>query len=89
MLQIIRRVEVEGGFTLRLTFADGTAGLIRLADAVRQGGVFAKLADPAIFAQVTIGDRGRSLEWPGEIDLCADALWLELQQPAPADAPAA
>jgi hypothetical protein len=23
-----------------------------------------------------VGERGRSLEWPDEIDLCADALWF-------------
>ena len=40
-------------------------------------GVLAVLADPTIFAQVRIGERGRSLEWPGEIDFCADALWFE------------
>lgn len=47
-------------------------------------GVFAAFADPAFFAQVTVGDRGRSLEWPGEIDMCADALWFENH---PEDAP--
>ena len=40
-------------------------------------GVFSALADPGVFALVRIGARGRSLEWPGEIDFCADALWFE------------
>ena len=40
-------------------------------------GVFAPLADPAFFARVAVGRRGRSLEWPGELDFCADALWFE------------
>jgi hypothetical protein len=47
-------------------------------------GVFAAFADPAFFVQVSVGERGRSLEWPEEIDLCADALWFETH---PADAP--
>ena len=47
-------------------------------------GVFAALAEPAVFAQVRVGEWGRSLEWPGEIDFCADALWFETH---PADAP--
>jgi hypothetical protein len=85
MLHVIRGVEVEPSFTLRLTFADGARGVIRLADAIRHGGVFERLADPVVFAQVRIGDRGRCLEWPGMIDLCADALWLEIQQQAPTD----
>jgi hypothetical protein len=85
MLHVIGAVEVEPNFALRLTFGDGVGGVIRLADVIRRGGVFARLADPAVFAQVRIGDRGRCLEWPGKIDLCADALWLEIQQQAPTD----
>jgi len=40
-------------------------------------GVFATLADPTTFAQVQMGERGRSLVWSGEIDFRADALWFE------------
>jgi hypothetical protein len=47
-------------------------------------GVFRAFCDPAFFAQVRVGDYGRSLEWPGELDLCADALWFEVH---PSDAP--
>ena len=47
-------------------------------------GVVAAVTDPEIFAQVRVGERGRSLEWPGEIDFCADALWFETH---PSDAP--
>ena len=44
----------------------------------------ATVDDPAVFTQVHVGERGRSLEWPGEIDFCADALWFEIH---PAGAP--
>jgi hypothetical protein len=40
-------------------------------------GVFARMADPTVFMQVAIGEHGRSLGWPGEIDFCADALGFE------------
>jgi hypothetical protein len=40
-------------------------------------GVFRARRVPAFFAQVRVGDHGRSVEWPGELDLCADALWFE------------
>ena len=40
-------------------------------------GVFRALADASVFALVRVGDGGRSLEWPGDIDFCADALWFE------------
>jgi hypothetical protein len=53
-------------------------------DRVVGRGVFATLADPAVFAQVRVGERGRSPEWPGEIDFCADALWFVAH---PEDAP--
>jgi Protein of unknown function (DUF2442) len=47
-------------------------------------GLFRAFRDPAFFAQVRVGDHGRSLEWPGELDVCADALWFEAH---PLDAP--
>jgi hypothetical protein len=47
---------------------------------VERGGVFAKLADPRFFAQAAVGERGRYIEWPGELDFCADALWEQGRQ---------
>ncbi|GGA31829.1 DUF2442 domain-containing protein [Okeania sp. KiyG1] len=29
------------------------------------------------FSQVKLGEGGRYIEWDGEIDFCADALWFE------------
>ncbi|PPQ28693.1 DUF2442 domain-containing protein [Rhodopila globiformis] len=66
-----------------LTWANGettTHNLQHLSDK----GVFRALRDPTFFARVRVGDHGRSLEWPGELDLCADALWFEAH---PLDAP--
>ena len=62
--------------SVRLTWADGSTSLAHF-DHVIGKGVFAPLADPAFFGKVTVGRRGRSLEWPGELDFCADALWFE------------
>ncbi len=62
--------------TVRLSWANGettVASFRHLADR----GIFAPLADAVFFAQVRIGERGRSLEWPGERDFCADALWFQ------------
>jgi hypothetical protein len=66
-----------------LTWANGETTVNRFGDLIGKG-VFAAVADPAIFAQVHVGERGRSLEWPGAIDFCADALWFATH---PADAP--
>lgn len=69
--------------SVTLVWANGATTVSRFDHLVGRG-VFAPLADPAVFAQVHVGERGRSLEWPGEIDFCADALWFEAH---PEDAP--
>ena len=78
MLQVIAEVQVEAGRGLRLRFADGLTGLVSLEILTAPGGMLAQLADPAYFAKVTIGYGGRALVWPGEVELCADALWLRV-----------
>jgi hypothetical protein len=70
-------------YSVAVTWANGETTVNRFGHLVGKG-VFAAAADPAVFAQVRVGERGRSLEWPGEIDFCADALWFEAH---PADAP--
>ena len=62
---------------LKLRFDDGVEGVVDLSADVGKG-VFAAWQDPKHFASVKIEHGGRSLEWPGEIDLCADALYLEI-----------
>ena len=69
--------------SVTVTWANGETTVNRFGHLVGKG-VFAAVTDPAVFAQVRVGERGRSLEWPGEIDFCADALWFETH---PADAP--
>lgn len=69
--------------TVEVTWANGERTVNHFDHLVGKG-VFALLADPAVFIRVQIGQRGRSLEWPGELDFCADALWFEAH---PADAP--
>jgi hypothetical protein len=43
-----------------------------------RAGVFAPLADPALFAQVRL-DYG-AVAWPGELDLAPDAMHAAIQQ---------
>jgi hypothetical protein len=70
-------VELLGGYRLRLTYDNGGTAETDLSAAIATGPVFMPLADPEKFAQVFIGERGRSLEWPNDVGLCADALWFE------------
>ena len=69
--------------TVTVAWANGATTVNRFAHLVGKG-VLAAFSDPAIFAQVRVGERGRSLEWPNDIDFCADALWFETH---PADGP--
>ena len=81
---VIRSVQAEpAAASVTLTWANGETTVSRLAHLAGKG-VFRAFSDPAFFAQVRIGEHGRSLDWPGELDLCADALWFESQ---PQDAP--
>lgn len=77
-------VPAADGLWVVLRWADGSETRFDAAPLVAQGGVFAALADPALFAAVSVGPRGRSLSWPGELDIDADALWFAAH---PADNP--
>jgi hypothetical protein len=77
LLHVITEVVAEREGVVRLRYADGLVCRVDLMPALAQGGVFSALADPVIFQQVRIGSRGRSIEFPGEIDFCADALRRE------------
>ncbi|HET6880508.1 MAG TPA: DUF2442 domain-containing protein [Pirellulales bacterium] len=77
MFPTIQRVSVRPDRQLLLQYADGEEVLIDFRPVTERGGVFTSLAEPEFFAQVRIGDGGRYIEWPGNLDFCADALWQE------------
>jgi hypothetical protein len=64
-------------YTVKLTWANGAVTVQSFRQKLGRG-VFKAFRDPTFFAQVKVGDRGRSLDWPDEIELCADALWFEV-----------
>ena len=76
-----RVVEVRAlpGFRLAVRFADGTRGEVDASRLIlgRQAGVFQRLRDPALFAQVRL-DEG-AVSWPGDIDLAPDAMYDEIR----------
>lgn len=80
---ITRAVPDPATSSVTLAWANGATTVHHFGHIAGKG-VFAALSDPAIFARVHVGQRGRSLEWPGELDFCADALWFEAH---PEDAP--
>jgi len=76
----VTEVEALPGFRLRVAFADGLSGTVDMSGLVHspKAGVFAALADPSLFAQVTL-DYG-AVAWPGELDLAPDAMYAEIQK---------
>lgn len=76
----VTEVEALPGFRLRVAFADGLTGMVDLSGMVHspKAGVFARLADPSLFAQVTL-DYG-AVAWPGEFDLAPDAMHAAIQE---------
>lgn len=70
----VAEVRAADGFCLRVRFLDGLEGLVRMSALVHSpnAGVFSRLADPALFAQVAVVHG--AITWPGEIDLAPDAM---------------
>ena len=72
----ITEVKPLENYRLFLQFDDGESGVVDLSDLAGRGVLEAWSRD-GIFKQVRITQLG-ALEWPAEIDLCPDALYLRL-----------
>ena len=70
-------------YKLLLRFDDGASGIVDVGDIAGRG-VFEAWKRDRIFEQVRITKLG-ALEWPGELDLCADTLYLKLTGKQPED----
>jgi hypothetical protein len=70
-------------FRLELGFDNGETGIVDLSSFVGQG-VFSAWARPGIFEQVSITVDG-ALEWPSDIDMCPDSLYLRMTGKQPED----
>ncbi|MEX0613325.1 MAG: DUF2442 domain-containing protein [Pirellulales bacterium] len=64
------------GFRLEVQFDNGESGLVDLSSFVGRG-VFAVWDEPGEFERVSVTPQG-AVEWPGEIDLCPDSLYLRM-----------
>lgn len=73
-------VRTLDGFRLHVRFVDGLEGKVDMSALVRSptAGVFARLADPSLFAQVFV-EHG-AVMWPGELDLAPDAMHAEIKK---------
>ncbi len=76
-LHVPSQVTALPGYQLFLRFADETEGIADLSSLAAEG-VFRRWQEvPASFHSVQIAEDG-SLVWDGGIDLCSDALYLEI-----------
>ncbi len=80
-----RLVDVKAleGYRLWLRYEDGTEGIVDLSPLVGKG-VFTLWEDERSFRKVRIGDGGEVV-WNEDVDLCADALYLQLTGKKPVD----
>jgi hypothetical protein len=72
----ITGAQPKSDFRLALTFDSGDCGEVDLSSFAGRG-VFAAWNEPGVFEQVRVTSAG-AVEWPGEIDLCPDALYLRM-----------
>ena len=71
----IKAVKPRANHMLYLTFSDGSKGFFDVKPYITGGGVFKKIATPAIFKSVKISHG--TVEWLNEIDLCPDCVYQE------------
>lgn len=76
-------VEAREGYRIWLRYADGVEGEVDLSRMVGHG-VFEAWREPGFFELVHVSE-WRSIAWNDEIELCADALYLEITGKSPED----
>ena len=74
MVERVVGAEYVGGFIVRVTFADGTAGDVDLG-AELDGEIFRPLRDPAYFRQFRVDEELHTLVWPNGADLAPEFLY--------------
>lgn len=80
-----RPIEVKAlpNFHIWLRYDDGTEGEVDLSDLAGRG-VFKAWDDLAFFNSVQLGAHG-AIEWGPTIDICPDAMYLQLTGKSPED----
>ena len=75
------KVRALPNYRLYLEFSDGEKGEVDLSDLADKG-VFQVWNDHSFFEQVQIADH-RAIQWNDEIELCPDALYMQLTGKTP------
>ena len=82
MFRVVEVTPLEE-FKLRLRYSDGVKGAVDLSHLAGKG-VFKVWERAGAFENVSIGSAGE-IRWGDDVDLCADALYLELTGKSPED----
>ena len=69
-------VQPREGFRIWLRYSDGVSGEIDLSELAGRG-MFAAWAEPGVFERVHIAPH-RAIAWSDDLELCPDALYMEL-----------
>jgi hypothetical protein len=69
---------------VRVSYSDGVEGVVDLAHLVGKG-VFSLWTDSRAFENVSIGTSGQ-IHWTDEVELCPDALYLQITGKSPEEA---
>ncbi len=77
----IEDVKPLPGYRLRLRYSDGTEGIVDMSHLAGKG-VFAAWDRGGGFEDVSIGSGGE-LRWGDAVDLCPDALYMQLTGKSP------
>jgi hypothetical protein len=70
-------------YRLSLRYENGERGVVDLSEFVGRG-VFSAWEQPGVFEQVVVTSDG-AVAWPGELDMCPDALYLRMTGKRPED----
>ena len=71
-----KQVEPRDGYRIWLRYSDGASGEVDLSDMAGRG-VFKVWCDRTYFERVHVSEHG-SIAWSNDIELCPDALYMEL-----------
>jgi hypothetical protein len=81
MFYYIKTIEPDANnYSIKITYSDNVTVTADFKELLEKG-VMVLLKNPAIFSQVQIGNKGRSIIWKEHnIDFCADSLRLKFYQ---------
>jgi hypothetical protein len=75
-LHDVTEVNLLEGYQVLVLFDDGTAGKVDFWEWAPFPGVLAPLAQPEVFAQLTLHPEHKTIMWPTAIPIDVDPVWL-------------